>query len=588
MSRKFSPPWDETNPTPDAAAGNGKTRNYHELVRELTEPQRQPWVDPHQTVVDSPREYRDPWLTGGWFAKLVQDHDPLAAKERVDFPSSGSRWIIAVILLVQAMLSIRLLTANTTFPDEGLYLFTGFLQVSHQIPLTQLTGLATWFSGSPEIYPPTGALAAHLGGVAGARLLSLGFMLFTTGALYAVTRRLWSSRLPAIFAAALFGWLGSVQFLGSFATYDAMALSLLALATWLGVRAAACRLPASAALLAAATICLLVANATKYMSTLYDPVVVAVIALQTWRVRQRTAALATGCAMAVGTAVLVVGAYWIAGSYYQYGIGFSTLTRAMSDTPPSQVLAASGRWIGVLVVVATGAAIAIGRRYRNRATTLLAWVLTAAALLVPIQEARIHTTVSLYKHVGFGAWFACAAAGWILAYAFDADNRGERAEETKRRLTPGRVIAILAVAGSAAIGVISSTTQFHNWPNSSAATTELTRLVHPQGEYLAEDFDQFTYYLRDDIPLAQWWNTWSFNYTDPKTNKELANTAAYAAAIRDRYFSVIVLDYQDTDTTDRAIQLDIDKYHDYRLAASIPFTTSAGPGRYLFWIPASR
>jgi hypothetical protein len=548
---------------------------------------RQPPHTPAPQAPPTPRPaYRDPWLTGGWFAKLLQDPEYAAPKQPEDFPSPGSRWAIAVILIVQAVLSVRLLGANTTFPDEGLYLFTGYLQVNHQIPLSQLMGLATWFSGSPEIYPPVGGFAAQLGGIAGARLLSLGFMLFTTGALYAVTCRLWSSRIPAIFAAALFGWLGSVQFLGSFATFDAMALSLLALATWLGVRSVPCRLPARTALLAATSICLLAATATKYMATLYDPVVIAVLTLATWRVRRWTAALGAGCAVAVSTAVLVVGAYQIAGGSYQYGIKFSTLTRAMSNTPPQQVLSASGRWIGILVMVAIAAAIAIARRYRNRATSLLALVLTAAALLAPVQEARIHTTVSLYKHVAFGAWFACAAAGWLLAYAFDARNRG-RAGQTAPRLALGRVIAILAVAGSAAIGVVSSTTQFHNWPNSSAATAELTRFVNPHGQYLAEDFDQFTYYFRDDIPLARWWNTWSFNYTDPKTNHELTNAAAYAAAIRDRYFSVIILDYQDTDTTDQAIEQDMKHYHDYRLVATIPFTTSAGPGSYLFWIPAS-
>jgi hypothetical protein len=546
-----------------------------------------PWTEIQQTVPAQPREYRDPWQTGGWFARLVQERGPAVAKERVDFPSPGSRWAIGGILLVQAVLSIRLFTANTTFPDEGLYLFSGYVQVTHQISLSQLQGLATWFSGSPEIYPPTSALAAQFGGVFGARLLSLGFMLSTTGLLYAVTQRIWSSRRPAIFAAALFGWLGSVQFLGSFATYDAMALSLLALATWLGVRAAPCRLRGRAALLAAATICLLVANATKYMSTLYDPVVIAVLTLQAWRVRRWNSALVDGCAVAVTTAVLVAGAYRISGGSYQYGIKFSTLSRAMSDTPAGQVLAASGRWIGVLVIVAIVAAIAIARRYRSPATSLLAWVLTAAALLAPIQEARIHTTVSLYKHVGFGAWFACAAAGWLLAYAFDAHKRDGRADETGP-VTLGRVITILAVAASAAIGVVSSTTQFHNWPNSSAAATELTRLVKPHDEYLAEDFDQFTYYLRDDISLAQWWNTWSFNYMDPATGNELTNAAAYAAAIRDRYFSVIILDYQDTDTTDQAIQQDMKRYHDYRLVATIPYTTSAGPGSYFFWIPASQ
>ena len=63
--------------------------------------------------------------------------------------------------------------------------------------------------------------------------------------------------------------------------------------------------------------------------------------------------------------------------------------------------------------------------------------------------------------------------------------------------------------------------------------------------------------------------TWSFNYTDQETRQQLTNSAAYAAAISDRYFSVIVLDFQDTIGTDQAIEQDIKKSDDYRLAATV-------------------
>jgi len=540
---------------------------------------------PWDAAAPPPPEYRDPWQTGGWFASLLQDRESAAPKQSDVFPSLGNRWAIVVILLTQAALSIRLLRANAGFGDESLYLWAGYLQVSHQITLNQLEGLASRFTGSPEIYPPAGALAAQYGGLSGARLLSLAFMLFTTCALYAVTRRLWSSRMPAIFAAALFGWLGSVQFLGSFATYDAMALALLAMATWLGIGAVQRRLPARVALLTMAAICLVAANATSYMSALYDPVVIAVFALATWRARRWSVAFRAGSAAAVTTTVLVAGIYRVAGVHYQAGIKSSIVTRSTGNTTPEQVLAASGRWIGLLVIVAIAAAIAITWRYRNLPTALLTWVLVAAALLAPVQEARVHTTVSLYQDVGFGAWFACAAAGWILAYAFDAHKRRGQPEARRKRLTAGRGIAILVAVTSAAIGVASSTRQFHNWPNSSAAAAELTKLVKPNGEYLTDDYDQFTYDLREEIPLPRWSNTLTFSYRDQKTKRQPAN--AYAAAIQDRYFSVIILDFQTTYGTDQAIEQDIKKYHDYRLVATIPFTTSAGAGSYLFWIPTS-
>ena len=42
-------------------------------------------------------------------------------------------------------------------------------------------------------------------------------------------------------------------------------------------------------------------------------------------------------------------------------------------------------------------------------------MLAAAGLLVPLEQARIHTTTSLHKHVDFGAWLAAPAAGYALA-----------------------------------------------------------------------------------------------------------------------------------------------------------------------------
>jgi 4-amino-4-deoxy-L-arabinose transferase-like glycosyltransferase len=96
---------------------------------------------------------------------------------------------------------------------------------------------ATYFSGAPVLYPPVGAVAAALGGLAGARLLSLAFMLASTAALHGLTRRIFDRR-AAFLAAAVYAGLAGTQFLGALATYDAMALCLLALAAWLAVVAA--------------------------------------------------------------------------------------------------------------------------------------------------------------------------------------------------------------------------------------------------------------------------------------------------------------------------------------------------------------
>jgi hypothetical protein len=146
-----------------------------------------------------------------------------------------SPWPLPVILFAQAVLSARLFWSNTAFQDESLYLRAGHLELAHLIHGAAVPPFQTYFSGAPVLYPPIAALADSAGGLVGARLLSLAFMLTTTVLLYFTAKRLFS-RGPALAAAALFATFGMADQLGAFATYDAMALCLLALAAWLVVR----------------------------------------------------------------------------------------------------------------------------------------------------------------------------------------------------------------------------------------------------------------------------------------------------------------------------------------------------------------
>ena len=72
-------------------------------------------------------------------------------------------------------------------------------------------------SGSPVIYPPLGALADSIGGLAGARILSLVFMLGATVLLYLTVSRLFG-RTAAVVAAALWA-LSEPAIRLAFATY---------------------------------------------------------------------------------------------------------------------------------------------------------------------------------------------------------------------------------------------------------------------------------------------------------------------------------------------------------------------------------
>ena len=120
---------------------------------------------------------------------------------------------------MQAALSLTLVWSNTAYVDEADYLWVGRLELAHWLHRTSWPSAYAYhhFSGSPVIYPPLGALA-DMGGVAGARLLSLAFMLMATVLLYLTASRL-IGRTGALFAAALWALSEPVMRL-AFATFD--------------------------------------------------------------------------------------------------------------------------------------------------------------------------------------------------------------------------------------------------------------------------------------------------------------------------------------------------------------------------------
>ena len=217
-----------------------------------------------------------------------------------------SRAVLVAILAVQAALSLRM--HNTAFEDEALYLTAGHYELAHLlygVPLPQ--DYASFFSGSPVLYPILGALADTAGGLAAARLVSLAAMLATTALLYSLTRRLFNERI-GLCAAVIFSVTESAIFLGNFATYDAPALCLLAVAAWIVVRTATVRWPVY---LAAAPVAAL-AVGTKYAAALFVPTIVAMAALAAWPYQGKRA-LIRSVALGVAIAGLLAGALWLAG-----------------------------------------------------------------------------------------------------------------------------------------------------------------------------------------------------------------------------------------------------------------------------------
>ena len=128
---------------------------------------------------------------------LTRGHDgqaPISRRSGWFAQPSAARWPLLTVLAVQAVLSLRLTWSNTAFQDEALYLRAGHLEWARWLHQAPIPNFPAYFSGAPVIYPPLGALADSVGGLAAARILSLCFML-------GVTSLLWATTVPAVRAA---------------------------------------------------------------------------------------------------------------------------------------------------------------------------------------------------------------------------------------------------------------------------------------------------------------------------------------------------------------------------------------------------
>jgi len=457
---------------------------------------------------------------------------------------------LLAVLAVQAALSLRLIWSNTAFQDEALYLRAGHLEWARWLHGTVIPNFPSYFSGAPVIYPPIAAVADSIGGLAAARVLSLCFMIAVTSLLWATTVRLYGKR-AALLATGLFATLAGTQFLGAFATYDAMALFLLAMAVWLAVRSVSCQPGAGTVLLVLSGCVLAGADAVKYATALFTPVVLVVAASATWRQSGGRNAIVAALTVACSWMALTVAAIATAGRQYWQGITTSTVDRPDSSVSAAIIVQHAYVWTSlVLILAALGSVLAFRSKERAR---FLPAVLFAAALLVPAEQVRLHTTVSLQKHVVFGAWFAAIAAGYALARLSRVD-RG-------RGWAPVMAIPIVASTLFGSLGQASAL--FRVWPNSTDVIKVLRSAVvsHP-GNYLAEDYDVEAYYLRAQVPWPRWSSTYYFRLPDAEPG-----APSYGEAINEHYFALVILNFGDTAATDREITADMRRAGGYHVLA---------------------
>lgn len=484
---------------------------------------------------------------------------------------SSNQLLLIAILTVQAILSLRLVWSNTAFLDEAMYLSAGHVEIAHWLHGTPVPAYATYFSGAPVIYPPIGAIADSIAGLAGARILSLIFMLGTTSLLWSLTSKLFGRR-AAVCAAALFAILGPTLQLGAFATFDAMALFLLAASAWCMVWSQ--DRDDSALLLLAGTVLLVLANATKYSTMLFDPSVIALAGLAVAGKRGRKAAFARSGYIAAGLFGLISVLLALGGPWYLAGALYTTVSRAPGASSALLVLTDSWKWVGLVCVIAVAGVIRCVVRRHDRLQLLILTVLAVSGILAPLNQARLHTTTSLSKNVDFGAWFAAAAAG----YAISRLSQVGRWKSLHLALTAFvlTVIAIpVGITGRAQASEI-----FHEWPNSARITAQLRSLTrqHP-GHYLAEDYDVPAYYLENTVSWQRWSSTGYFSYTPPGASHALTGLDAYHAAINRHYFSLVIIDFVETPKTDSEIIADLQQTGSYQVAAVV----SSSVGQYTIW-----
>jgi hypothetical protein len=434
---------------------------------------------------------------------------------------------------------LTLIWSNTAFSDEAEYLWGGHLEISHWLHGTPLPPtLARTFSGSPIIYPPLGALADSLGGLAAARILSLICMLAATIFLYLVARRLLGST-AAILSCAVWAISEPAIRLGAFATYDALSILMMATSVWLAVEAGFRRRRGEFVAAAAASLAL--ANVTAYSTIVIDPIVIAV-AFVVWlpaigerQARFCAAWLSGACAMFY-LLVMSVSRSWS-------GLIFTIVLRGRAGgfvdggSTASTILASVWSYSGPSIVLAAiGAVIAFSAESGYRRMLLV--LAGSAIVVIPAAQLYNSTDVSLDKHLAYGIWFAALAAGYGCNKLLQSLNI--------RRLTPAVLCCGLVLAYPAADSWKAAWYKQHSWSNSSsfvtaieAAATRTNGLIYTSSEnYVA------MYYASQGRNWARW-NRTELSL-DPPDIPTTGLSAYYSKILSRGNYGVIALLYTTT------------------------------------------
>ncbi|MER5179614.1 glycosyltransferase family 39 protein [Streptomyces sp. NPDC002896] len=478
-------------------------------------------------------------------------------------PSRRRRWIGRILLLgvlaMQALLSLRLV--DSASPEEAANLVVGRQEFDHLVNGTAVTtDLVDRVPGSASLYPVLAGAADKLHGLAGARLLSLLFALVATALLYSLTRRMFNERVASS-AAAAYAVLQSTVVVGYYASPDALALMLVALAAWIVVYTD--RAPALVVLAAAPVAAL--AAAVDHTSVLVLPTLLLLAVHTAWPYKGPAKGILRGVVLGAGIAapLLVTGALT--------AIREGTLSRGQGSESSLSILSTSAQWSGLFLLLACGGAIAWVRRERmNEAVDMdsvpgsplrraaLGLTLCATAALVPLLQAHLHTSAGMFRHIAFGLLLAAPLAGLGITRMIGAHFRHPQ-------------LGILVWVLMLALGISQSAQRFDSWASSGNLAEVLRAHVDTKGRYLTEVDGLPQYYLGSVTTPGQW----------------ISLREGHVGDVTKGRYALIVLDTVSSDAgtaRDKAITKAIRAGGHYRLIAQLPHRVTGEAGVYRVYV----
>lgn len=422
---------------------------------------------------------------------------------------------------------------NTAFQDEALYLYAG-RQIIHQwnggpVP----PNYAFYFSGYPYIYPVIGGFLDMVGGLELARAFSLACMLGVTAIVYSITGKLFNRR-AALFASAAYASTGVVLFLGRLATFDALCLFLIALATALSVHGGMSRRPW---LTLAIGPPLILAVLAKYVALLFVPSILGLLACLSIAFVGWRRALAR-LALALASLALSLGiTYKIIDKAAFHAIRGSTTNRAVG-------LKASRLWLlnhalhmggAIWLIALIGLLLTLRLQWRYR---VLAVLLFGSSWLAPTYHIYMQEPTSLDKHIAFALFFAMPLAGYALAWVSGYERQPFPRSYQGHWLAGLAVVTVIFV-----LGLSQSRTLYAGWANTSGLSTALhTQMRDGSGRILAEDIEVSSFDAMDITEPWQW-NSFYYPYYISPTGQHLFGNTAIVQAIKDRFYAWVELSF---------------------------------------------